>query len=138
MQAAGQEIERAIRTSDQLHGRRGTRVTGLTEKAIRRRIERGTLVVGLARAQGHIRISHRALQMAGLVDNHYKRSRTSQQIERLRDELVAKRSRLSEANNGGTDLSRAERLVVLGAWTEAELTRFDDSLGVWVVDAPDS
>jgi hypothetical protein len=62
------------------------------------------------------------------------------EVDLLRNELLAKRAPLSEANNGGTTLSRAERLVVLGVWTEVGLCAYDETLGVWrvtnVADAP--
>jgi hypothetical protein len=115
-----------------------SRVAGISEKAIRRRLERGTLATTLARGEGMIRIPHQALQLAGLVDNRYRRTATSRQVDVLRNELLAKRARLSEVNNGGTTLSRAERLVILGAWTEAGLAEFDHDLGVWRASGDDA
>jgi DprA winged helix domain len=115
-------------------------LTGLSEKAIRRRLEREAFMqtdrrlappdLLAPKRAGPIYISHRELQDAGLVDNRYPRTSTARNIEKLHHAL-SRGEAISEANNGGTTLTRAERLMALGAWTEAGHLSFDEELGVW-------
>ena len=115
-------------------------LTGLSEKALRRRLERDTFMAAERRRaprdplapkrEGPIFISHYELQDAGLVDNRYPRTSTARNVEKLHHAL-SRGERISEANNAGSTLTRAERLMVLGAWTEVGHLTVDEELGVW-------
>lgn len=59
--------------------------TGRSEKALRRRIERGTLHV--QRAGRFVFIAHAELQLAGLIDNRIKRTQTAYAARLIVDRL---------------------------------------------------
>jgi excisionase family DNA binding protein len=109
--------------------REAAELSGLTEKAVRRRIERGTL---LAVREGRaVLVSHSALQMAGLVDRRRKRSRAAIGAQTAIDLLKRGREQMSAFQlSGPTGLRRQRVETVMATLTAVGLTRREMSGGI--------
>jgi hypothetical protein len=95
-------------------------VTGRTEKALRRRIERGTLSV--FRVGRFVYTTHADLQVAGLVDNRPKKTETAKKILALADGMRSSgREYVGEGSLPRVGLVRTDVLVIMGAWWAAGL-----------------
>jgi hypothetical protein len=113
------------------------RVTRRTEKALRRRIERGTLSV--FRVGRFVYTTHADLQVAGLIDNRPKMTVTARRILALTEELRASGRRSSgreyvgEASLPDVGFRRTDLLVVMGVWQAVGLVeRTGDTAWRWV------
>lgn len=108
------------------------KLTGRSEKALRGRIERGTLLAH--RSRRWVFISHAALQHAGLIDNRVKRTYTNDRIRLVVDVLRKEPRRGYSAWELGaaSGLRRQTTEVVLASLAAADLVERELAGGlVW-------
>jgi hypothetical protein len=120
----GQETDRASTVKSPLRTfysvSQAARVSGRTEKALRRRMERGTLPV--VREGRHVYLTHAALQVAGLVDQRPKRTWTGNAISAFADAMrQTATSYIGYRSLPSTVFAPSNCLVILAAWSAAGL-----------------
>jgi hypothetical protein len=104
-------------------------MTGRTEKALRRRVERRTL--SAQRVGRNVFVSHRALALAGLVDGGLKRTRTAHGVRLITDLLrQPPRRGLSAKVSKEARLPRQTTEVVLTALVAAGVVERELAGGV--------
>jgi excisionase family DNA binding protein len=105
-------------------------VTGRSEKALRRRIDRRTL--GVTRSGRWVLIPHSALQQAGLVDNRMKSTRTTHAAQMIVQHLQRQPRKALSAWQLSThgDLDRQATEIILAALSAVGLVEREVAGGV--------